>query len=281
MAFPKRDKSFIVWAPPWSPSSAGIVVLHRLAQELSRRGEKVYMTTDQQNPEWPPIPTSGQGYAKLSLASSIVIYPEIVHGNPLGCENVARLILHIPGYWGGPVEFDKHEVLWAFLEFWNRRSGLNLPNGRILTVPYLDLDLFRDYGNERIRDYFYRGKGEQPDVYLDAESLGGKEEHNSQFGQVQLVEKLNTARILYSYDNVTAMNDIARLCGCPVVLIPDPMYKREDIELLMGPGMGYGLEEEALAKETMDSKRVKQIFIDREGIFQDQLTNFIEIMKGG
>ena len=35
-----------------------------------------------------------------------------------------------------------------------------------------------------------------------------------------LADVLNRVTLLYSFDGMTAMADIARLCGCPVVMVP-------------------------------------------------------------
>ncbi len=45
-------KDYIIWTPPYTRFSGGVVVLHRLCHELNQRGLKAYVNTDQVNPEW-------------------------------------------------------------------------------------------------------------------------------------------------------------------------------------------------------------------------------------
>lgn len=264
-------KSFIIYTPPYDEGSAGIVALHRLAFELKLRQENVFIHVTHDpfgrgngyNKDW-KIPT-------LQYPDAIAVYPEITHGNPLGCNTVARIIMHIPGYWGGPITFG-NDVLWAYSDYWNKRANLNLPKERILTIPVINIDKFPCYGTNRHKRYIYRGKGKQPiDPRVKGEDLKS--------GSGTFVEKLNEAEILYSYDNVTALSMIALLCGCPVVLIPDPLFSRRDLELILVPGIGYGVEEEEKAKNTLDVSKIRDIFIEEEKLFQERLDIFIKVMR--
>jgi hypothetical protein len=266
-------KSFIVYAPPYDEGSAGIVALHKLAYYLMLRGEKtfIHITHD-------PF-GRGNGYNKdwnipiLQYPDLIAVYPEITYGNPLGCNTVARIIMHVPGYWGGPTTFG-NDVLWGYSDYWNKRANLNLPRERILTIPVIDVNKFPCYGTNRHKKYIYRGKGKQPDdIRVKGDNIVSNTDKRS------FVEKLNEAEILYSYDNVSALNMIALLCGCPVVIIPDSMYSRQDIELLLVPGMGYGIEEEKKAKNTLDVSKIRDIFIEEEKLFQERLDIFIKVMR--
>lgn len=271
------DKMFIIYAPPYDEGSAGIVALHRLTHELQLKGEKAVIHVSHD-----PFGRGG-GYNKkwktpiMQYPNAIAIYPEITFGNPLGCEVAARLIMHIPGYWGGPIAFG-NDVLWIFSNYWNKISKLNLPTDRILTVPTIEVDKFPCYALSRNKKYFFRGKGKQPNnPRVQGEDLfsgvSNETRHNT------LVERLNNAEILYSYDNVSALNWIALLCGCPVVLIPDPLYSKEDLEEIIVPGMGYGIEEEDKARSTLNVNKIREYFIEEYKMFQNQLTVFIETMK--
>lgn len=262
--------TFIIYAPPYSKASAGIIALHRLADELLKKGENVILEVTND-------PFGRNNYSpNPQYKGAIAIYPEITTGNPLGCDRVARLIMHIPGYWGGPKTFDKDEVLWVYSDYWNIQSNLNLPTERIFEIPTLNLDEYHDFGFKRTKKYYYRGKGNQPaDPRISGDDIN--KDNNSDLDRI---DKLNHAEVMYSYDNVSVMNEIALLCGCPVVVLPDPRYKRENIILLLKPGMGYDLEEEFIAKNTLSVKVIRDIYLEEERKFKLQLNYFTNVMKG-
>ena len=192
-------KKFIIFTPPYTSRSAGIIALHRLAAELQIRNETVItcVTPDAFNKSSLPI---------LQYPNDIAVYPEITFGNPLGCNIVARLIMNVPGFFGGPKEFHKSEILWAYDESWNKLAGLNLPESQILCIPTIDIKDFPFLGLKREKKYFYRGKGnQQPVSGLNAENLVDDTWSDSH-RRGMLIERLNRAEVLYIYDNHTARN---------------------------------------------------------------------------
>jgi hypothetical protein len=79
------------------------------------------------------------------------------------------------------------------------------------------------------------------------------------------------------------MTEIARLCGCPVVIIPDGSYTKEQYqqhEFWGAGGMGWGVEEAAIARETINSEKMRTAYEEAEKEFQRRLTVFIETTQG-
>jgi hypothetical protein len=263
-------KPYLVWSPPWDRSSAGIVALHVLAHNLALRGIPVSMNTDKQNPAWERLPLA----LSPDPEGTIAIYPEIVHGNPYEATTVVRLIMHRPGFWGGPTSYLSTDLLYVYSDFWNRESGLNLPQDRILFIPTPDLNRFYDMHLPRFGRLIYRGKGKQPAV-IAGDSLGDKESFVGPGGQDLLRERLNQCELLYCYDNVTVMVDIARLCGCPVCLIPDPQFKFVSL-CYPFPNIGITFYPETVrAIQTIDSRIIRQQHLRFEAEFQQRLGDFI------
>ena len=197
---------FVVLAPPYTVSSAGAIALHRLYTELSSRNESVllYITDDLFNRDKKIIE---------NFTNSVAIYPEITWGNPLGSLRIAREIMHIPGFLGGPENFDIDNVLWVYSEYWNREANLNLPNDRILHIPTIEFEKFKNLGLTRNKKYYYRGKGKHKIVPPNnsEDILSGNiidQDRHSIF-----IDRFNHAEILYCYDNATALTSIALLCG--------------------------------------------------------------------
>ncbi len=216
-------RPYLIYAPPFSNASAGIIVLHRLAFELYKLGIEVYINTYQQNPRYATIPH----ISKCDKSKNpIAVYPEIVWGNPFECSTVVRFVLHTPGYWGGPKEFGKDDILFVYSGFGTLKDELGLDDDHVLYVPTVDTGIFYDKKQPRLGRYVYRGKGKQPDHIVSKlyPLIGGKESFVGEEKQRELADKLNHCECLYSYDVVTTLTEIARLCGCPVVLIPDPYF---------------------------------------------------------
>ena len=71
--------------------------------------------------------------------NSIIIYPEVVFGNPLEADNVVRWLLNKTMYKGIPDAYSKTDIFIAYRDVFNDMD-LN-PNNYILNQPYFNLDL--------------------------------------------------------------------------------------------------------------------------------------------
>jgi hypothetical protein len=71
---------------------------------------------------------------------------------------------------------------------------------------------------------------------------------------------------------MTGMADVARLCGCPVVVIPDGVHTREQV--VTGPGLGWDEIPPAF-----DSAAFRARWIGLMDTFREQLVNFIAITQ--
>jgi len=270
-------KSYLIHTYNWDDASAGNIVLHKLAFALWKRfPNNVFVLADDQNGM--NIPTIHQ--CKEDLNTCIAVYPEVIAGNPFNSSTVVRYLLNIPGVIGGPSTFPKSDILFAYSGIFNSRIGL--PKDRILYAPCLNTERFRDKGFIRTKAFYYKGKG-LAKFALGVDQLPVGTAFRGNEKQEELVNLLNHTAILFSYDCVTAMNEVARLCGCPVVLMPNDQWSREDCLLLdtwEAGGMGYGLEEMNYAKNTISSKKLKERYDELEIRFQKQLDNFISVTQG-
>ena len=97
-----KDTKFIIYAPPFDENSGGNVLLHRLCDLLNKEGESAYIRLwDMPQPNNSGIYGSfNTPLAKISDLSdnTIVVYPEVVSGNPLMAKNVVRWLLYHPGF---------------------------------------------------------------------------------------------------------------------------------------------------------------------------------------
>lgn len=260
-------KPYIVYAPPFHQGSAGIVVMHRLMQELRRAGASVYTMQEQQNPdlmERDKVPFLPCSILKSPVnRDAIAIYPEIVHGNPLHCDKVVRYILCTPGFWGGPATFPEDDMLVVYSDYWNKQSGLNLPDEKVLFIPDLIESEWPNMGKERKYNMVYRGKGTQPEVPINpppikleqGQFLDGKEK------QDDLRRKLSECHYFFCYDVASAIMPIALMSGCRLVLVSDP-------------------NKEPALPITMTEETVRKYYRDAEEALPGKIKRFIDMTQG-
>ena len=273
---------YFVLAPNWSNVSGGGALLHSFAVHLRRLGMNVFISADKQNPVWERLPTLDM--FKGDRKEVIAVYPEVVHGNPYGCGHTARYMLHLAGFFGGQKTFDATDMMFTHSDVFNHRIGL--PKERVIKMPYLNTDIFYDKKLHRSKVFHYKNKGigHFPNAKIaNVPALGTGFDFDGREGQERLSDILNQTKVLYCYDNITAMVDLARLCGCAVVLIPDPFWKEEEIRSFDGwdkGGIGYGLAEESHALKTINSKAMREYYNNEfeETAFND-LKRFVEITQ--
>src|SRR5206468_9783222 len=91
--------------------SGGIRALHRLCHLLNEAGYSARLLPNRldlpfaTNPAWNTPLHSG------SIGDGIVIYPEVVSGNPLLARRVVRWALNFPGKLGGDASYAESEMV--------------------------------------------------------------------------------------------------------------------------------------------------------------------------
>lgn len=211
----------------------------------------------------------------------IAIYPEIYEGNWAGAQHIVRYILNRPGVMGqsdgkgnvtpGPLRFFKTDTIIQFTKLYDT---FNTPGNHCLFLPILNVHLFKDRGKKRTKTCYYVGKGENLEKH--PKDAVGIFQHFA-IDQGALADLLNECQVMYSYENPTAMNEIARLCGCRVVFIPNdktPFFTKEEMAKNYEPGLEglswYGEEEKCNLKE------FRTHYIDLSWLFSKKLDYFIE-----
>lgn len=243
-------KPYSIWLPELDIVSGGIKVLYSLYGYLLTRGIEIR----------PNVKYRGD---------SIAIYPEIIKGNPLGGTTVVRYILAPLGEMGlngeaGPLDYNKNDRLYSFSRFIYPAD-----DEHTMFLPAIDTSLFYDQGKKRTKTCYFIGKGE----YTAVEPKGCIEvNRKSAYDQQMLADFLNTCEVMYCYDFRTAMTEVARLCGCRVVVIPSK-YTLEQFKLYE-PGMNgisWGMDE----ANKLDSVAFKAHYLDLRRTFEKKLDTFI------
>lgn len=256
-------RPYLVWSFDYYADSAGQKVMHRLCHELNQAGQQAFVAYELRNPAWDTPFHHGP------LAGDwIAVYPEIVRGNPWRAPHVARYVLNVPGKLGGDKVYDTAEEVFVYSPLFNTPG---VGPERILMLPAIELDIYSDRHEPRSGSVFYVGKGSQ------TRELPGSVEITADLKRDQrlLADTLNRAELMYCFDNTTAMVDIARLCGCPVQLIPDSSHTREDYFGQMSPD-GIGWDE---VPPAFDSDVVRAREIALHDTFLERLADFIRITQ--
>lgn len=218
-------RPYSIFTPPFDTTSGGIRVMYGLYGWLLAKGQIVHLNAQYANPDF------------------VAIYPEIQEGNPAGANTVVRYILNKPGrieaVWSdgtvktGPTDFGENDKLYYFSRLFGEAD-----EDHYLFLPILNTHLFKDYGNKRTKTAYFVGKGMH---YFKPEDINKHPkdailiDRQLADDQQKLADILNECELLYCYDPVTAMTELARLCGCEIVMIPS-IYTREEFEKYE-PGM--------------------------------------------
>lgn len=205
-------KPYTIISPNFQITSGGIRVMWGLYGWLLSKGQIAFMNG-----------MMGDDF--------IAIYPEITQGNPANSKHVVRYILNKPGVMAtngvpGPVTFPKEDKLYVFSELYN--DELKVDKDHIMFLPIIDLHTFKVTNTgKRTKKCKLIGKG----VDLHLPETEGLFELTREFSNDQkaLADYLNECQVMYTYDPNSAMMEIARLCGCRVVVIPS-IYKLDDYE---------------------------------------------------
>lgn len=234
MWWQKMNKPYVIISPPFEVTSGGVRVMYGLYGWLLAKGQVAYMNE---------MPVSGD---------FIAIYPEIQEGNPTNAKTVVRYILNKPGVVPaiysdgsskvGPTEFGKEDILYYFSRLYGQTDDKHY-----MFLPIVNLHLFKNQGKKRTRTAYMVGKG------IIEQGIQSKFIHPSdsieitrEFAQDQqaLADLLNECEVLYNYDPVSAILEVARLCGVRIVQIPTKYTKEEFSKYEPGlNGISWGKDE--------------------------------------
>ena len=220
--FVKPNRPYYIFAPHYQQGSGGVRAMHYLCHALNLLGEEAYVTDPNINPELrTPVLTPAIGQIHDAAGREpIVVYAEVVSGNPLQARNVVRYLLADPGlHTKQPIHLQPRDLVYTF------GPGL-VPAGWSadpLRMPLVDTRVFNTDGvvdAERkgsavfIHRHLDKG-GALDSVTADSIEISYRVAPRS---AEELAEIFRTVECLYLYEYSTICFE-ALLCGCPVVFI--------------------------------------------------------------
>ena len=263
--------NFIIYAYRYNDDSGGTVVLHKLCHLLNVMGYEAKLW-----PNYKPAKGSRFYFSKIFkyfrkslhrkfainpswntplakdsdiIDTSIIVYPEIVDGNPLNAKNIVRWLLHKPGFHTkSRVNYTKNELVFFYLKSYIDTSlqvdldnELYIPNNREDTYYQINF-------GPRIGSCYILRKGKDRNIVHDISNsvlIDGKSHE-------EIAKIFNEVEYCISYDTYTMYSVYAAMCGCKSVVIPEERVSKNEWhpDETQCYGIAYGFEDVAKAEET-------------------------------
>ena len=260
---------YVIYTPSYDDTNGGAIFLHGLADMLAGLGEAAAVTpmmplyrTGRRDrlrrflrPEpFDTMPGSRAGVVRGRDvgASDIVVYPEIVPGNPLGARNVVRWLLYKPGVFHRFAP-GQGEMFFAMGDFCDVPE---VTGGAPRLTAWRIHPAYRDPGPvERRGSCYMLRKGAGKEIVhdlTDSVRLDG-------LSHAETARAFARSEVFYCYDEMTLYSEYAALCGCPSVVIPGPYFDSHTAYVAARPqaryGVAYGVEHLDHARATVHLTR--------------------------
>lgn len=280
------DIKFIIYAPPYDEQSGGSIVLHKLCYTLNKLGYEANLWPfDKPRFMWSRVHCylikifvyysirvvrgqvgySGDSHAPVATSSdvdnSIVIYPEVVNGNPLVAPRYVRWLLHKPGFHTGLIGKLDRDLYFYFLETFNLDIPGAICGGKLAILEYFrDLYKIENHGLRSKVGYIIR-KGRNR---ADLPSLNGLWILDG-LDHSKMAKAFNECEKCYFYDPYTLYSTYAALCGCVPIIIPLPGVAKDQWlpEEELRYGIAYGEDDFSYAIATRE-KLIDRLDRDEE-----------------
>lgn len=274
---------YLLLAPDYVETSSGIQVIHQLCHIINEQGGKAWMVNCSVNPEWnTPVLNSDDWQAiQHSGLPWIAIYPEIVSGNPLSAPVCVRYMLNREGViTTNPLNEGPDDLF-----FWYRNEfAEKAVNPEILSIESFDLELFRDDNAEKDLNILYLNR--VPESVVDFSQLPADIKILSMADPLTLkalAGVLKRTRVFYSYES-SGTCAMAILCGSPVVALTAPGYEKyaithETVRDNGGAGFCWENTQEAIDLERQNLWKMREYFLVRRAISQQQFENFVTLTQ--
>lgn len=296
--------NIFIYTSPYDENTGGIIALHRLCHVINTATEhKAFLIGHTWSHPFfkrlrykikkKNILTVKDGWntpvwSKRSFPKDVVvIYPEVVEGNPLNIKNVVRWFLHQPGFHTGKVVYGQNELFFKFNSAINdfQRTQCKLAEHELKVIYYP----IETYANQHaVRDidccYMVRKGQDKPHVHPQgALCLDGKSHR-------EIAEIFNRAKQFISYDDYTAYSLFAVLSGCESIVVPADGVSLLDwypnVSDRYGLAYGFSQEQREWAAQTK-SEVLQHIVTEHKKVEQcvaqclDEVKDFFKINELG
>ncbi|MDD2780470.1 hypothetical protein [Sulfuricurvum sp.] len=245
---------FAIFAPSFDSSSGGCIVLHKLCDILNQLGYQAYLYTFGTKIEKYIVnqkyttPLIDRSFFHQNIQNFIVVYPEIISGNPLKAPNVVRWLLHKPGFFTHEIDFGENDYILGFSPFSYQNPDFKIHDKLLILEG--NLDIFKNYHfSKREGSCYIKRKNPNAIIVHDMEN---SIEIVDTTPSSALAELFNKKIFFYCYDPYTFLCIQAALCGCIPVIIPCHNMSKEEWRKSIRSynGISYGFDDIAHATST-------------------------------
>jgi O-antigen biosynthesis protein len=244
----KIMKPYYIFSPPYNHNSGGVKVLYKLCEKLKEAGQTAFIINY----------TSDEVALQIQQEDAIMVYPEIITGNPYNAKTVARYVLYYAGILGGEKIYDSKELVFSYSKLYDS-SIQNTIQGHLF-LPVLDFNIFKNYNFKRSGSAFYVGKGVLDVTKLPVDCLEITRDFPATAEALAII--FNLKETIYCFDHATSIINEAIICGCKIVLLDDRYKDKFNPEL-----------------DIKDSETTRQNYLQAEKEFTKQLQHFIEVTQ--
>lgn len=297
---------FLIVAPTYNDINGGAIVLHKLCHLLNSNGFEAaiypYFGQETYNSDnflshtrdiaktiikkyWRGFDTNEAFdtpivYKVSKLCQTIVVYPEIIIGNPLNASNVVRWFLCEPGFHKQNISFSQRDLLVDFNSFLN---GYRFPGANIYTdnlyithmpLEHYNLDGALDVSERQGCAYALRKGRDRPDIKVEDDWILIDGLPHSEVAKI-----FKKVKVFYSYDMYTAYSQFATMCGADSVVLPragvscQQWFSDESKRY----GVAYGKDDIHFARKTRD--QMYFTVLNREKDSQNKVLKFADYAR--
>jgi len=286
-----KPLGFVIWTPQLDYTIGGVVVLHNLAKELTTMLEpNIHVMLFTHNGTRYENPFCNK-FAQLADVNenTIVIYPEIVYGNPLNAKHIVRWLLCDITVTSNPnvyKSWNKEDLVFHYSNF---KQKYNSDRINIMYTLWLNPEI-KNTNKPRKQTCYMIRKGNKfhrninlihPSncICLDNQPID------------TIINVFNVCTYFYCYDPYTCYDNIALLCGCISIIYPLENMNKLDWLKTKGmfqvflnkkdniSGIAYGNSEKELeyAQETIHNAPIEKLNAIEYGT--STIKNSFNIMK--
>lgn len=278
----KRPQPYYIYAPDYRRTSSGIRVMHMLCDALIRSGYEAYVTAEVLSPEFmtPRLTDEVASAHRSQGLEPIVVYPEIVNGNPLKGTVVVRYILNRPGFLAGGADYGKEDILFAY------SRDLVMPGmseDQVMLLPPFDLNIFCPPSDplKRVKGKTCYYLGRQGELTIDPALLPPDAVEITPHWPAsweEMAELFQQCEFFYCCGS-SALATEAGLCGCLTVVIVEEGAPRIGVTEAQSPGVAWGMAPEELEHARLTLPQVRDVWLKLQKDFWPALDHFIEVTQ--
>lgn len=281
--FSKRPQPYYIYAPDYRRTSAGIRVMHMLCDALIRSGYEAYVTARLVSPELmtPRLTNEVLELHRSQGLEPVVVYPEIIDGNPLNGATVVRYLLNQPGFIEGNGQYGEDDLFFAYT-----RALLQpgMDEESLLYLPAPDLRIFTPptQADKRIpgKVCYYqgrRGQGRIDPALLPPDAVEVTPQWPASWEE--LADLFQQCEYFYCAES-SGMAGEAALCGCIGIIIPSEWapHKLGENET-KSHGVAWGLEPEELERARRTQPLLRESLLEHQRNFWVALDRFIKVTQ--